>query len=94
MSTPSSPQDAFVHGQLINLVRTGRARTRPGLEQETGLGRKLVAQRVQVIDRVLVDRIAHVRPRQRRHDAVGAALHEQRLRHRHPLEPLRRGSPP
>ena len=47
MSTPSSPQDAFVHGQLINLVRTGRARTRPGLEQETGLGRKLVAQRVQ-----------------------------------------------
>jgi predicted NBD/HSP70 family sugar kinase len=56
MSTPSSPQDAFVHGQLINLVRTGRARTRPGLEQETGLGRKLVAQRVaQAIDLGLLE---------------------------------------
>ncbi|MGY1625010.1 ROK family protein [Geodermatophilus sp. SYSU D00965] len=46
-STSPSPQEAFVHGQLINLVRTGRAVTRPALEQETGLGRKLVAQRVQ-----------------------------------------------
>ena len=56
MSTPSSPQDAFVHGQLINLVRTGRARTRPALEQETGLGRKLVAQRVaQAIDLGLLE---------------------------------------
>src|SRR3954454_21677551 len=45
-STPS-PQEAFVHGQLINLVRTGQAVTRPALEQETGIGRKVVAQRVQ-----------------------------------------------
>src|SRR3954447_8006324 len=45
-STPS-PQEAFVHGQLINLVRTGKAVTRPGLEQETGIGRKVVTQRVQ-----------------------------------------------
>lgn len=43
----SSPQGAFVHGQLINLVRTGRATTRPALEKHTGLGRKVVAQRVQ-----------------------------------------------
>lgn len=46
-STAPSPQDAFVHGRLINLVRTGQAVTRPALEQESGLGRKLVAQRVQ-----------------------------------------------
>jgi TPP-dependent pyruvate/acetoin dehydrogenase alpha subunit len=46
-STTPSPQEAFVHGQLINLVRTGRAVTRPGLEQETGIGRKVVTQRVQ-----------------------------------------------
>src|SRR4051794_23243638 len=45
-STPS-PQEAFVHGQLINLVRTGKAVTRPALEQETGIGRKVVTQRVQ-----------------------------------------------
>jgi predicted NBD/HSP70 family sugar kinase len=45
--TMPSPQDAYVHGQLVNLVRTGRAVTRPALEQETRLGRKLVAQRVQ-----------------------------------------------
>ena len=45
-STPS-PQEAFIHGQLINLVRTGKAATRPGLEQETGIGRKVVTQRVQ-----------------------------------------------
>ena len=36
-----------MHGRLINLVRSGRARTRPALEQETGLGRRIVAQRVQ-----------------------------------------------
>lgn len=47
MTVPTSPQDAFVHGKLINLVRTGHAVTRPALEQETGLGRKVVAQRVQ-----------------------------------------------
>ena len=46
-STTPSPQEAFIHGQLINLVRTGRAVTRPGLEQETGIGRKVVTQRVQ-----------------------------------------------
>jgi predicted NBD/HSP70 family sugar kinase len=46
-STTPSPQDAYIHGRLINLVRTGRAVTRPALEQETGLGRKVVAQRVQ-----------------------------------------------
>src|SRR4051794_31397436 len=46
-STTPSPQQAFVHGQLINLVRTERAVTRPALEQETGLGQKVVAQRVQ-----------------------------------------------
>ena len=45
-STPS-PQESFVHGKLINLVRTGQAVTRPALEQETGLGRKVVTQRVQ-----------------------------------------------
>src|SRR4051812_50228125 len=46
-SSMSSPQDAFIHGRLINLVRTGQAVTRPALEQETGIGRKVVAQRVQ-----------------------------------------------
>jgi predicted NBD/HSP70 family sugar kinase len=46
-SSSPSPQDAYVHGRLINLVRTGRALTRPALEQETGLGRKVVTQRVQ-----------------------------------------------
>jgi predicted NBD/HSP70 family sugar kinase len=46
-STTPSPQDAYVHGRLINLVRTGAAVTRPALERETGLGRKVVAQRVQ-----------------------------------------------
>ncbi|MGY1735779.1 ROK family protein [Geodermatophilus sp. SYSU D00684] len=50
-SSSPSPQDAYVHGRLINLVRTGRALTRPALEQETGLGRKVVTQRVaQAID--------------------------------------------
>lgn len=44
---PPSPQDAFIYGRLINLVRTGRAVTRPALERETGLGRKVIAQRVQ-----------------------------------------------
>lgn len=44
--TPS-PQDAFVYGRLINLVRTGQAMTRPELEQRTGIGRKVVTQRVQ-----------------------------------------------
>lgn len=42
-----SPQDAFVHGQLLNLVRSRTATTRPALEQATGLGRKVVAQRLQ-----------------------------------------------
>jgi glucokinase-like ROK family protein len=46
-STTPSPQEAYIHGRLINLVRTGRAVTRPALEQETGLGRKVVTQRVQ-----------------------------------------------
>ncbi|WP_336026283.1 ROK family protein [Geodermatophilus sp. FMUSA9-8] len=46
-SSSPSPQDAYVHGRLINLVRTGRALTRPALEQQTGLGRKVVTQRVQ-----------------------------------------------
>ena len=46
-STTPSPQDAYVHGLLVNLVRTGRAVTRPALEREAGLGRKVVAQRVQ-----------------------------------------------
>src|SRR5215210_8813967 len=46
-STTPSPQEAFIHGQLINLVRTGKAVTRPALEQETGIGRKVVTQRVQ-----------------------------------------------
>lgn len=43
----ASPQDAFVYGRIIDFVRTGRALTRPAIERETGLGRKLVAQRVQ-----------------------------------------------
>ena len=47
MTSTASPQDAFVSGKLINLVRTGQAVTRPALEQETGLGRKIVTQRVQ-----------------------------------------------
>lgn len=42
-----SPQDAFVHGQLLNLVRSRAATTRPALERATGLGRKVVAQRLQ-----------------------------------------------
>ena len=46
-STTPSPQEAYILGRLINLVRTGRALTRPALEHETGLGRKVVAQRVQ-----------------------------------------------
>ncbi len=46
-SATPSPQDAYIHGRLVNLVRTGRALTRPALEQVTGLGRKVVAQRVQ-----------------------------------------------
>ena len=47
----ASPQDAFVYGRIIDLVRTERAVTRPALERETGLGRKLIAQRVlQAID--------------------------------------------
>jgi len=46
-SSSPSPQESFIHGKLINLVRTGQAVTRPALEQETGLGRKLVTQRVQ-----------------------------------------------
>jgi predicted NBD/HSP70 family sugar kinase len=51
-----SPQDRFVHGQLINLVRRGEATSRPSLEQKTGLGRKVVAQRIQhAIDVGLID---------------------------------------
>jgi predicted NBD/HSP70 family sugar kinase len=51
-----SPQDAFVHGQVVNLVRTGQALTRPALEQLSGLGRKVVAQRVsQAIDAGLLE---------------------------------------
>jgi predicted NBD/HSP70 family sugar kinase len=46
-SSSPSPQESFIHGKLINLVRTGQAVTRPALEQETGLGRKVVTQRVQ-----------------------------------------------
>jgi predicted NBD/HSP70 family sugar kinase len=47
VTSTASPQDAFVHGQLINLVRTGRAVTRPALTQETGLSRRIVTQSVQ-----------------------------------------------
>ncbi|GAA2870335.1 ROK family protein [Paenarthrobacter ilicis] len=47
VNTQPSPQDAFIYARLVNLVRTGEALTRPALEQATGLGRKLVAQRVQ-----------------------------------------------
>ena len=32
-----SPQEVFVLGQLINLIRSGQATTRPALEQATGL---------------------------------------------------------
>ena len=38
---------AFTYGQIVNVVRTGRADTRPLIEQETRLGRKVIAQRVQ-----------------------------------------------
>ena len=55
-SSAPSPQGAFVQGQIVNLVRTGRALTRPALELETGLGRKVVAQRVQqAIDTELLE---------------------------------------
>ena len=46
-STSPSPQDAYVYGRLVNLVRSARALTRSALERESGLGRKVVAQRVQ-----------------------------------------------
>lgn len=45
-----------MHGQVINLVRRGEATSRPALEQKTGFGRKVVAQRVQhAIDVGLID---------------------------------------
>lgn len=51
-----SPQEVFVLGQLINLIRSGQATTRPALEQATGLGRRVVAQRIQLaIDAGLID---------------------------------------
>lgn len=46
MVSTVSPQDAFIHGQLLNLVRTEKAVTKPALEHATGLSRKIVAQRV------------------------------------------------
>ena len=55
-SSPVSPQDGFIHGQLINLVRRGEATSRPELEQKTGLGRKVVAPRIRhAIDVGLID---------------------------------------
>ena len=55
-SSPVSPQDGFIHGQLINLVRRGEATSRPALEQKTGLGRKVVAPRIRhAIDVGLID---------------------------------------
>lgn len=55
-SGPVSPQDGFIHGQLINLVRRGEATSRPELEQKTGLGRKVVTPRIQhAIDIGLID---------------------------------------
>lgn len=60
-SSQPSPQDVFVHGQLINLIRSGQATTRPALEQATGLGRRVVAQRIQqAIDAGLIDDSAFV----------------------------------
>ncbi len=56
MNNHATPQDVFVRGQLINLIRREEATTRPALEQRTGLGRRVVAQRVQqAIDVGLVD---------------------------------------
>ncbi|WP_181027048.1 ROK family protein [Pseudoclavibacter sp. RFBB5] len=51
-----SPQDAFVHGQLINLIRSGRANTRPALVRATGLSRRIVSECVsQAVETGLVD---------------------------------------
>lgn len=51
-----SLQEVYIHGRLINLIRSGEATTRPTLEQATGLGRRVVAQRVQqAIDAGLID---------------------------------------
>lgn len=51
-----SPQEIYIHGRLINLIRSGQATTRPTLEQATGLGRRVVAHRVQqAIDAGLID---------------------------------------
>lgn len=56
MSNHVTPQNVFVRGQLINLIRRKEATTRPALEQRTGLGRRIVAQCVQqAIDVGLVD---------------------------------------
>jgi len=41
-----SAQDVLVLAQLVDLVRTGRATTRPELEAVTGLGRKVVTERL------------------------------------------------
>ena len=44
---PSLPaQEVLVLAQLVDLVRTGRATTRPELEAATGLGRKVVTERL------------------------------------------------
>ncbi|GAA2866003.1 ROK family transcriptional regulator [Pseudonocardia halophobica] len=46
MQLVPSAQDVLVLAQLVDLVRTGRATTRPDLEAATGLGRKVVTQRI------------------------------------------------
>lgn len=52
---PTSP-DHFIQGQLIDFIRRGEATSRPALERATGLGRKVVAQRIRhAIDVGLVD---------------------------------------
>ncbi|MEP6844032.1 MAG: ROK family protein [Pseudolysinimonas sp.] len=45
MSLPSA-KDVLVLSQIIDLVRTGAARTRPEIETVTGLGRTIVNERV------------------------------------------------
>jgi predicted NBD/HSP70 family sugar kinase len=46
MSSDISPQDAVVLGRLIPLIRDESATTRPALEHATGLGRRVVADRL------------------------------------------------
>ncbi|MGN6445222.1 ROK family protein [Amnibacterium sp.] len=45
-TTPPSGRDVLLLAQIVDLVRTGVANTRPDLEQATGLGRTVVNERL------------------------------------------------